>query len=647
MSASSEARLSADQVPDTADEPEAKQAMPAGPRRTPHGDVLVFGPAAVLSLALTAIAGYALDLDRTWWALVTIAAALLAILVARAVLGASLIAGWWACAFAAAGGWLAWARFADLRTSAPWLWLAGPAVLVLTCWPLAVRRVLARENAEQQRDAERERQRKETRWPRLLERLGCPGVVVEPGSRADTASGYAVCLRLPADGKVTYEQLVSVSYRLEIASRSRKGAIRFEDSRDSAAHVWMYVSSQDVLATDIPYDVGDGQLWSINGPLPAGRYEDGEAAALTMREVSVLMVGVRNSGKSNALNVIIAQLARCADALVFVIDMKHRLAAAWVNPFLEDGESRAVDWVATTRDEAELMLRSLIAAIDARAAAGEGEEKIEPSPEHPAVVLVVDEAASIFGAGSGPRYSSEGTTNATLAGLGTDLVRRGRSEAIDAVIAAQRGTVTMTGGGDLKSQCTVRIALRATSQADAATVIPDDQQAAKLLADLKHPGTGLLETDDSRPAPMRWMRITPAQIKTVARTYGPWKPHPDPVLAQALGEDYATRWERFRAARKAEPAATAERDEFAEITAQLADVEASNATSTARQVAREFMARNGNRGVSVAMIADRLRMGGMATAERTIRDWLAADIKLGLAEKAAYGRYRVRLSNVA
>jgi hypothetical protein len=139
------------------------------------------------------------------------------------------------------------------------------------------------------------------------------------------------------------------------------------------------------------------------------------------------------------------------------------------------------------------------------------------------------------------------------------------------------------------------IRLSPTSQADAATVLPDDQQAAKLLASLEYPGTGLLETDDSRPATMRWARITQAQFKAVAKTYGPWKPHADPVLAAALGEDYAPKWERFRGARKPAPAARAERDEFEEITARLADVEAATAPSTGRQIAREFMTRNGER----------------------------------------------------
>ena len=35
-------------------------------------------------------------------------------------------------------------------------------------------------------------------------------------------------------------------------------------------------------------------------------------------------------------------------------------------------------------------------------------------------------------------------TNTTLAGLATQLVMTGRSEAIDLIMATQRGTVTMT-----------------------------------------------------------------------------------------------------------------------------------------------------------------------------------------------------------
>ena len=59
-----------------------------------------------------------------------------------------------------------------------------------------------------------------------------------------------------------------------------------------------------------------------------------------------------------------------------------------------------------------------------------------------AVIVIADEAASIFGEGRGPRYSSEGTTNTTLAAIASEAVQLGRSEAVDFIVASQRGTVT-------------------------------------------------------------------------------------------------------------------------------------------------------------------------------------------------------------
>ncbi len=68
--------------------------------------------------------------------------------------------------------------------------------------------------------------------------------------------------------------------------------------------------------------------------------------------------------------------------------------------------------------------------------------------------------AVILGIGTGgPGLTEGGVTNATLAGLATRLVMTGRSEAIDLIMATQRGTVTMTGSADLKSQCALRIGL--------------------------------------------------------------------------------------------------------------------------------------------------------------------------------------------
>jgi hypothetical protein len=267
---------------------------------------------------------------------------------------------------------------------------------------------------------------------------------------------------------------------------------------------------------------------------------------------------------------------------------------------------------------------------------------------------MADEAASIFGEGRGPRYSSEGTTNTQLAETASESVQLGRSEATDFIVASQRGTVTMVGSGDMKSQFAIRIGLRVVSEADASYVIPDDQQAAKLLASLKHPGTGVLMEDrDARVAPVKFFRIEQHQIDQIARRYGPQKPDPDPVLRAAWGEDYETRWDRFRAARKVPATATVASDpdrEFREIAAGLADVEEAAGDDSAnrgRQVMREFMARSGERGVSVTMIVERLKAEHIPVSDRTVRRWLTEDVNDGIIDRISHLLYRMRRPDAA
>src|SRR5216683_314290 len=97
--------------------------------RTPHGDALVFGPAALAWLVLAAVLGHDLALPVLWWAIVTAVVTLMAAAAARLAAGATVTALWWVLAFCASGAWLAWSRFADLKTPAPWLWLAAPAAV--------------------------------------------------------------------------------------------------------------------------------------------------------------------------------------------------------------------------------------------------------------------------------------------------------------------------------------------------------------------------------------------------------------------------------------------------------------------------------------------------------------------------------------
>ncbi|HEV2450777.1 MAG TPA: hypothetical protein VGS62_02490, partial [Streptosporangiaceae bacterium] len=343
-----------------------------------------------------------------------LAAAMVAVAVTAGVVLATVFtmrsapaAWWWPACGATAAGWLA-----AVSVAGPWSWQAGmgllvPAAALTLTWP-HVRAYEERvAEAQQRQRAAAERVAEKQKWPALLARVGHEGVSFV--SRRDTLCGYSVVLWLPPSGRVTYSQLAASREKLEVAARTRHGSLRFE--RGHAAHeVILHVAEQDVLAQTIPLPVGQANL-TITRPIPIGVYEDGQICTLTLREIATLIVGLRGSGKSNLLNVLIAQLARCVDVLIFVIDQKGgRVAKPWLEPWLAGKTPKPViDWVATTREEAEIMLRACLRGIDARSRSGSGGEKIIPSARQPAIMLIVDEAAVIFGLGTGgPRSSLEG-----------------------------------------------------------------------------------------------------------------------------------------------------------------------------------------------------------------------------------------------
>ncbi len=421
------------------------------------------------------------------------------------------------------------------------------------------------------------------------------------------------------------------------------------------------VAERDVLAETVPLPAEHGTL-SITQPVPLGLFEDGQVCAVTLREVATLIVGLRGSGKSNLLHVLLAQLARCPDVLIFALDLKGgRMAAPWIEPWLAGRTARpVVDWLATDREEAERMLRALLRAVNARSRSGSGGEKITPSPDQPAILLVCDEIAVILGIGTGgPRTSLEGVTNTTLAGLATQLVMTGRSEAIDLIMATQRGTATMTGSADLKSQCALRIGLGVASEADARLIIPDDVRIAADLARLRYPGTGIVQQGkDGRVMPVKFYRIEHEAISQIAERYGRIRPGPDKLLEDALGEDYATRWLPHRAAkipgvssRPMVPAGIAgpsgrAGDPRAALAAEFGPGTGPGPSAPgddghpARRRMLAMLKSAGVKGMTIRGMAEQLAADDLHLAQQTIHRWLTEEAAAGRVENASYGRWK-------
>lgn len=607
----------------------------------------------LIAAAVFAAAALGRMLALPWWAVpvVMLTAAAGAVVATGAVTGSPVPVVFASAAGITVTGWSAYASLASPWSPAAVLGLLIPALFLGVLYPV-IRGHHHQALAEARKLADAAKLAAEARkWPELLGRVGHKGITV--ADSAETRAGHTHRLHLPRTGKVTFSKLEKAADALETAARLRDGAIRFELG-EHKGEVLMHVSENDILAQLIPYPDDLGDL-TVNRPFGTGLYEDGSECELLFREVVALIVGLRGSGKSNKINVLVAQLGRCVDTVIFMIDLKGgRAALPWIRPWLEGRAPRPViDWVATSREEAERMLAALLRGIDARAHSGAGGEKVTPTAAQPAVVLIIDEMAVIFGAHGGPRSSVQGTTNSKLAGMGTQIVQLGRSEAVDAILATQRGTVTMTGGGDLKSQCRLRIGLGVATEADARLIIPDDASVARLLPKLKHPGSGLV-SDDKRTAPVKFYRLENERIAEIAEALGDRRPEPDAVLAAALGEDYAARWTMERAghipgfARAArvgarEGTAPGEDDydrRFEEITAGLDGGEDDSGVHPARRRMLELLSRAGVMGMTPAAIGARLEAEGAGVARQTIQKWLAEELEGGRVVKATYGRWK-------
>lgn len=571
------------------------------------------------------------------------------------------------------GGWVAYAR----HWHAAWTWagalaLLGPAT-VLTVWLLiAYVRWCDDENTRNIDAAERARRELLARWERALAGAGFDGIRCTLA--VETRQGHEVTLRLPSSGRITLSTLSNGADRIATAFRLPTGSVAFTESRH-AGEVVMSLDEADVLADDVTFPAVSG-LMTITKPIPIGVRPGGKPFAVRFRELAALITGVTGSGKTNLENVITAQLTRCVDTVTFMIDLKGgRLAAPWIRPWVEGRCSRpAVDWVATTRGEVEIMLRAIERVIDARSSSLIGGSKITPSRELPQFNIVCDEIADCFG--DVPKDErGERVSNQDLAAIGAKVTRKARSEAVMPVWGTQKGTVDFTGSSAIKSQCRLRFSLATASQSDAQSVV-DNVHAARLLSHAQHAGSVLVtlpgQTEQELIKVYRLDADDDAQrIDELAEAAGNTVAHPSQLDLDAMGADYADRWERSELyqlmlaqhqgvprsdlapaqaapAQEAAPARTAlatpdVNDEFAAITAQLGDIGQDKPDPRNRMYA--LLAEKPLFGMSVLEIGAALKRDGLGVARETVHRWLRQDIDAGKIEHKGAGpgsRYLLR-----
>lgn len=403
---------------------------------------------AYLALAL-ALGGTILHLTHpTWWTYILIATALTASLpvpfgprIGLTARGESYYA---VAVVMAAGSWLsaATALGATVRPL-PQILLIGGLVLAIPWWAHRRRRAKVRVS------------RKLAAWPEIAQTIGLAGSRVQ--SAIVDIWGWRARLAL-ARGQ-TLDDVTAKTPAIESALGTHRGAVRVYPTRDELANRF----ELRVLDTD-PH--ADAVAWeppgitSITQPIPLGLFEDATPVLVNLLRRHVLIGGVVGSGKSGILNVIIAALAACRDVVIWGVDLKGGMELAPWRPVLGK--------LATTPRQATALFADAVAELDARARdlAADGARVWNPSPEAPALIVVVDEYAEL--ADTAP----DATRHADSIG------RRGRAPAVNLIAATQRPTQKAMGHGAIRSQMDVRICLRVRERRDADLILGQGAYAA-------------------------------------------------------------------------------------------------------------------------------------------------------------------------
>ncbi|WP_181786497.1 FtsK/SpoIIIE domain-containing protein [Streptomyces phytophilus] len=385
-----------------------------------------------------------------------------------------------AVVIAAMGGWSSAAITASVTTQPiRSIWLYATVVCGIPWW--IHRRRRARVRVERTISA----------WPGLAENMGLPGSRI--ASAVVDAWGFTARLILRKGNTVS--DAVGRIGAIESALGVRAGSVRVLPDSKRADRCTLRVVEKDPHAK--PLEWPETATASITRPVALGLFEDARTVAVSFLRRHVLIGGVVGSGKSGVVNVILGVLTACRDAVVWGIDLKEGMELSPWNPCLGRLETNGRHACALLRDGvAELERR-------ARLLTEQGQRVWEPTPENPALVIVIDEYAEL------PEEARE---------FADSIARRGRAVAVTLVVATQRPT-QKTMGGATRTQMDVRICLRVRERRDADLILGQGFAKSGWNADaLTLPGSFLIsgpehQTPDRARA---WLVTDDAVIRHVS-----------------------------------------------------------------------------------------------------------------------------------
>ncbi len=247
--------------------------------------------------------------------------------------------------------------------------------------------------------------------------------------------------------------------------------------------------------------------YSIYDPVPFGIDEDGLPVAVTLMYRNLLVGGEPGSGKSSLLNTIIAHIALCPDARLWLFDGK----IVELGPWAPVADVFVGNDIAYANDR----LRALQAEMDTRYARlwAQRRRKIVPADGLDVIVCVIDEVA-FFSVTTGTKEQQE-----EFKTLVRDLVARGRAAGIIMIVATQRPSADII-PTSLRDLFGYRVAFRCTTDSSSDIILShgwasEGFSAKTIPPDDNYRGVGFLLAEGGIPRRFKAAYLDDDQIAAV------------------------------------------------------------------------------------------------------------------------------------
>ncbi len=455
-------------------------------------------------------------------------------------------------------GWTTWAM-----TSGPLTWAAlGSLATIGVGIGAAARSTLLHEEAREleaiaaderqvARELSAERRAIAAEWVDRVQRVCHLTLRVVAVEMWPTGTGFTIDAELPAGG-TTYDRIAQHSAALSADARLPHGCTAVASQGIHQGRVLIDVTTVNVLAEERTY-VSDYTPLSLNTGIPWGYRTNAEEICVFLREQCALVVGPTGSGKTNMVHVILAGFARTTDVLTWVIDLNAgSVGLPWVRPALDpngspvEGVRPGIDWLASTYEEAVLMLDAALAVGLRRKVAYQdlmaraNTDLLPISAQIPQIMLVVDEGAEIL--------TSTDRRMKDLAKKILEIIRMLRAMGVRTVLTALGATGSVLGNLMIRREAKARVCLTGgeTEGMDLSKVFPGARGLRPDQAPYK--GAGFMGTPESAAALFKVWRILPNQIRDIVHATTELHPTLDEISSKAAGPAYATRWDADRTA---------------------------------------------------------------------------------------------------